>query len=338
LLRGRTEAARQVSVVAETSGKVISEPLRKGATIHTGQTLCQLDPGTRMITLKRAQAALAEARARIPAARAALTGAEASVEEAKINENAASRLSEGGFASRTRVARARAVLKTALAGIESANSQIESADAAVEAARAQIAAAEKDIENLTLTAPFAGLLETDTAELGTLLQPGAPCATVIRLDPVKLVGFAPETEIGRINSGAPARGRLATGMEITGKVTFISRSADERTRTFRVEVEVPNTDLAIRDGQTAEILIAAPGSRAHLLPQSAMTLSNDGTLGVRYVTEDSRTGFAPVDLLRDTVQGVWLGNLPENISVIVSGQEYVVAGVKLDVTYREKSQ
>ena len=44
-------------------------------------------------------------------------------------------------------------------------------------------------------APFAGLLETDTAELGALLQTGSPCATIIQLDPIKFVGFVPEAEL-----------------------------------------------------------------------------------------------------------------------------------------------
>jgi multidrug efflux system membrane fusion protein len=43
-------------------------------------------------------------------------------------------------------------------------------------------------------------------------------------------------------------------------VTFLSRSADEQTRTFRVEITVPNPDVTIRDGQTADILIQTAGT------------------------------------------------------------------------------
>ncbi len=338
LLRGRTEASRRVNVLAETSGKVVSNPIRKGAMISQGQILCQIDPGTREISLKRAEAGLAEAKSRIPAAQARLSGAKATLHEAEINDNAARKLKEGGYASDTRVAQTQAILQSALAGVQSAKAAVESAEAAVEAARAQVAASKNDIENLVLKAPFAGILETDTAELGTLLQPGALCSTILQLDPIHLVGFAPETEVGRISLGAKAGARLATGKEVSGKVSFLSRSADPKTRTFRVEVVIPNPDLQISDGQTAEILIAAPGSRAHLLPQSTLTLNNEGTLGVRYVAKDDTVGFAPVTLLRDTVDGVWVSGLPESISVIVMGQEYVVAGVKIKVTYREATQ
>nr|WP_276612525.1 HlyD family efflux transporter periplasmic adaptor subunit [Pseudorhodobacter turbinis] len=91
---------------------------------------------------------------------------------------------------------------------------------------------------MTLSAPFDGLLETDTAELGALLQPGSSCATVIQLDPIKMVGFLAETDVDKVSVGAMAQARLASGREAVGRVTFLSRSADPLTRTFRVEVTV----------------------------------------------------------------------------------------------------
>jgi multidrug efflux system membrane fusion protein len=107
------------------------------------------------------------------------------------------------------------------------------------------------------------------------------------------------------------------------------------TRTFRVDVEVPNPDLSIRDGQTAEIAIAAQGTRAHLLPQSALTLNDDGALGVRLVGADQTATFAQVNLLRDTAQGVWVSGLDDKVDVIVVGQEYVTDGVPVIPTYNE---
>lgn len=348
LVRGRTEAARQVAVRAETSGQVISEPLRKGTTVSADQMLCQLDPGTRQATLAEAEARLAEAKARVPEAQSRLpeanarkAEAEARLGEAEINLRAAERLSEDGFASETRVASAQAAYESALAAVEAAksavansNSGLESASAGIRAAQAAVAAATREIEKLTVTAPFAGLLETDTAEIGSFLQPGALCATVIQLNPIKLVGFVPETEVSRIATGALAGGRLATGQDITGKVTFISRSADPVTRTFRVEILVDNTGGTIRDGQTADIAIASDGLPAHLLPLSSLTLNDDGDLGVRSVGEGDIVEFLPVTVVRDTVDGVWVSGLPDTVDVIVVGQEYVVHGVAVDVTFK----
>ena len=120
-----------------------------------------------------------------------------------------------------------------------------------------------------------------------------------------------------------------------GRVTFLSRSADELTRTFRVEVTVENPDLAISDGQTAEILIAADGRLAHLIPQSSLTLDDDGLIGVRTVNPDNVVRFYPITVLRDTANGVWVDGLPETVDIITVGQEFVVDGVSVIPTLSE---
>lgn len=335
LLRGQTKAARQVEVRAETSATVISEPLRKGAFVNKGDLLCELDPGTRQATLAEARARLSEARSRVPEASARVAEANAMFDEAMVNFNAASKLSEDGYASETRLKAAQASVRSAEAGIAAAESGLETAHSGIESAAAAVAAAEREIARLTITAPFEGLLESDAAELGSLMQPGSLCATIIQLDPIKVVAFVPETEVNRVKVDAEAGAQLVTGEVVAGQVTFLSRSADPTTRTFEVEITVPNPELALRDGQTATIAISSDGAKAHKLPQSALTLNNEGTLGVRTVEEDNVVDFRPVKLLRDEVSGVWLSGLPETVDIIVVGQDFVTKGVKVSPTYRE---
>jgi multidrug efflux system membrane fusion protein len=335
ILRGETAAARLVEVRSETSGQVVNEPLRKGMAISQGQILCGLDPGTRQASLADAVAGLAEARARVPETQAKLNEAQARLTEAKINFNAANKLSEGGYASETRVASAEASVRAAEAGVASATAGFETTRSRIQSAEASVAIAKKEIERVSLKAPFSGILETDTAELGTLLQPGALCAEIIQLNPIKFIGFAPETELNRIVKGSSATAKLINGKEIQGKVTFISRSADQTTRTFRVEIEADNSDLSISKGQTSEILIASDGTQAHLLPQSALTLDDNGALGVRTVDDASKVLFVETDIIRDTMKGVWLKGLPERTNVIIIGQEYVTDGVEVKQIFQE---
>lgn len=292
VLRGQTEASRRVEVRAETTGLVISEPLRRGAQVEAGDLLCELDPGTR-------PAQLAEAEARL--------------KEAEANARASESLVERGYTSET----------TAIGN-----------RAALQAAQAAIDQAKREIERLEITAPFGGLIEDDAAELGELLQPGSECATITDLSPIKLVGYAPERLVDRIETGAPVGARLLTGQEFLGEVTFVARSADPETRTFLVEAEVANRDLAIRDGITAEIVIGLDGTQAHLLPQSALTLDDLGRLGVRTVVEGA-AAFVPVTIVRDTPEGVWLEGLPETADVIVVGQDFVTDGQPVEPTFRE---
>ncbi|SET00999.1 efflux RND transporter periplasmic adaptor subunit [Oceanicella actignis] len=288
-LRGRTEAQRRVEVRAETSGLVISDPLRAGAEVRKGDVLCRIEMGARAAQLAEAEAALASAEA---------------------DDRAAQTLSRKGYASDIVAAARRAQL---------------------EAARARLAAIRRDIEKLVMTAPFDGFLETDAAETGALLRNGDVCATVIALDPIKLVGFVPEVDVDRLAPGMEARGRLASGRPLAGRISFVSRSADPATRTFRVEVQAPNPDADIRDGMTAEIAVPLTGERAHMLPQAALTLDDSGRLGVR-VAEGGRARFVPVEILRDEPVGVWVRGLPDEAMVIVVGQEYVGEGRPVLVT------
>ncbi len=294
VLRGRTEAMRKVEVRSETSGLVISDPIRRGASVSAGAPLCEVAPGVRKAALDEAQARLAEA---------------------EINLRAAEGLSEGGFASETRVANARAARLSAQAAV----------DRAVE-----------EVARLVMHAPFDGLLESDTAELGTLLQPGALCATLIQMDPIKLVGFATEAQVDQLELGAPAGARLASGREVMGTVSFVARSADPQTRTFRVDVSIPNPDGRIRDGQSADILISSQAQEGHLIPGSALTLNDAGELGLRLVDDEGLVSFAPARILRDTDEGMWLAGLPDEIGAIIIGQEFTREGAHVDVTWREE--
>ena len=292
VLRGTTQAARHIEMRAETSGRVVSQPLPSGTAISEGQVLCELDAGVLEAQLAEAKAQLANAAA---------------------NNNVASRLAESGF------------------GAE--NSAI-SASAALESARARVLSVERQLSQLRIAAPFDGVLENDSAEIGSLLQPGGLCATILALDSIKMVGYVPEIDVINLSVGQLAGARLLSGREVIGKVTFIARSADPLTRTFRLEVTVDNDDLSILDGQSAEIGIAFAGEKAHLLPQHVLTLNNEGTLGVR-IDDNSEARFVAVDIIRDAPEGFWLTGLPPEVDVIVTGQEYVTDGRAIAVTKQE---
>lgn len=283
LLRGRTEAHRNVTVRAETSGLIVSEPKRAGAEVKAGDLLCRIERGSREAQLAQARAALAQAQA---------------------DDSAAQKLSERGYTAET----------TALAR-----------RAALESAAAAVRQVELDIERLEMRAPFDGVLESDTAELGALLNIGGECAQVIALDPIEIVGFAPEVDVDKVHVGMPAVSRLVSGLEVPGIVTFVSRSADPSTRTFRIEVSAENPGGMIRDGMTAAISIPLEGEQAHLIPQAALTLNDGGELGVRLADGD-RARFAAVKILRDERDGVWVTGLPQAARVIYVGQEYVSDG------------
>ena len=118
----------------------------------------------------------------------------------------------------------------------------------------------------------------------------------------------------------------------------MSRRADPLTRTFRVEINVPNSALQISAGQTVEIGIQADGAPAHLIPQSALTLNDQGDIGVRTVSDDMTAQFMGVTILRDTQDGMLVTDLPDTVNIITVGQEYVTDGVPVIPSYEDVLQ
>jgi multidrug efflux system membrane fusion protein len=225
---------------------------------------------------------------------------------------------------------ARAQQKLAGKGLASANtSSARKADA--EVLRAEIMQIDVEIGQLEIRAPFDGVIEGESAEIGSLLQPGGVCATIVDPDPLKIAGFVPEFEIGKLQLGDRATARLVTGQNVGGIITYIAQTADTATRTFEVEIEVANPDYRLRDAVTAEITIPLDTRPAHRLPQSALTLNGKGTIGVMTAINGT-AAFRPVEILRDDENGVWVTGLGNEVNVIVVGQEYVSEGSRLKAT------
>lgn len=187
-----------------------------------------------------------------------------------------------------------------------------------------------------VNAPFDGYLETFSVKEGDYLNTGAVCATIIDPDPMRLIGEVSEKEINFVNVGSKARAELISGKKVEGIVSFVSTSANKGTRTFRVEIDVKNSDRSIRDGVSAQIEIEGNTILAHRISPSILMLGEDGELGIRTVNEDNQVEFNQIEILEDTIDGIWISGLPRNIKIITIGQEYVFQGQTVNV--KEVSQ
>lgn len=319
LLRGQTEAFKSVQVKAETSGSVISQPIRKGTFVKNGELLCELEVGTKSDVLSEAKVALA----------LSLDELDASIHQYELRVQAAERqksLLKRGVGTE-------AAVEAAELSASSAETQSLSKRQAVANVEARINRATTELNNTKIIAPFDGLLESDTAEYGDFMQTGAPCGTLLALNPIKLIGYATETQVSKIEVNTTAGARLISGDTVSGTVSFISRSADPTTHTFLVETTVPNENYEIREGSTADIYISLAGAKGHLLPQSSLTLNSSGVLGVRIALDD-KAKFIPINIIRDAEEGVWVTGLPNSVDVIIVGQEYVTDNSNIKVSYK----
>lgn len=215
-------------------------------------------------------------------------------------------------------------------GLAPANSGLQ-LEAALSAAKAGLENAQAELDRTEVRTKVAGVVQEPLATPGQMLGPQAPCATIVELDPMLFVGSVPEARIALAKVGLPATITTVTGQQVDGTVSYISSTADTATRSFPVEIEIPNADGTIRDGLTAQATVKLGTAPAHVLPQSVLTLADDGVLGIRSVV-DGVVEFHPVTIVMDTREGIWVTGLPPKVDIITVGQEYVQAGQKVDAT------
>jgi len=204
--------------------------------------------------------------------------------------------------------------------------QLDTARSNLAAAQSQLDAAQAELERNEVKAPFDGVVDRVPVELGSAVMQGGEVATILALDPVIARGEVSERDLGYLKVGDRASVRLVSGRTVEGTVRYISRDASSATRTFRVEIAIPNADGSIPAGMTAEIALSAQPTDAVVLPRSVVTLGDKGDLGIRAVDKDDKVVFFPIDLVDDTPGGLVLGGIPADARVIVAGQELVTEG------------
>ncbi|MBV9540453.1 MAG: efflux RND transporter periplasmic adaptor subunit [Alphaproteobacteria bacterium] len=203
--------------------------------------------------------------------------------------------------------------------------QLAQSEAAAAAARAALATMQVAAGNTRVRAPFAGFVDNRYVNVGDYMRPGDKCEMVIAPEPFLATGTVSEQDVGGISLGDPATVTLVTGEIVQGKVSFVADRADDVTRAFRIEVQLPNSDGKLRDGVSAEINIAIKKVKAHHISPGILVLSDKGTVGVR-VVNGGVVAFLPVRVLSEDATGAWVTGLPGTVNVITVGQEFVNDG------------
>lgn len=242
---------------------------------------------------------------------------EAAVTQARLEQEGNLKLQAQGYQSETQSMAAKAKLAGAVANLS--QRRIE-------------------LDRTSIRAPFDGVVEVRQAELGAFLQMGAPCVTLIAPDPILVVGQVAEKDVSALSVGQNATARLIDGRDVTGTVSFVALAAQSETRTYRVEVLVPNPDHSIRSGITADLRIPRGIVKAHRISPALLALDDAGGVGVRIVDSSHVVHMLPVTVIKDDALGVWVTGLPEAATVITVGQELVVAGDSVDITYEPEAE
>ena len=287
-VRGRTQAFRHVQVRMEQAGRIVSDPIARGARVKQGDLLCE-------IAVDNRDSDLLQARSRR--------------EQATFEYDAALDLQGKGLQSEVVVAQLKAALASSSAAVS----------------RAELA-----LKNIRLLAPFDGIVETRNVEIGDLLNIGDVCASVLDDKPMLLVGLVPEQDVSSVSVGARVSAKLLDSNMIAGIVTYLARAADAVSRSYRIEVEVDGKYTDIRAGTTVELMVDAMEISAHLIPSSALTLDDEGAIGVKLIGAGNRILHRNIEIVGDSGNqldpGIWVTGLSGTVNLVTLGQEIVFPG------------
>lgn len=193
--------------------------------------------------------------------------------------------------------------------------------AALESARADLRAAEIELENTNLTAPIAGVVSDVPVEIGSFVQPGGEILEIVNNDPLKVRIQVRQSEITSVSLGQTAEVEFQGDRMAEGRVTFISPVADSETRTFRVELEVPNPDSRTPAGLAAKVRLPLQERVAHRISPALIRLDDAGRIGVFAVAEDDEhLRFLPVDVVQAQAEAIWVTGLPETARIVTISQ------------------
>jgi RND family efflux transporter MFP subunit len=187
--------------------------------------------------------------------------------------------------------------------------------------------AKKRLTDTRLTAPISGIIARRAIEIGATVAPGQPVFTIIALDPVRVRVGVPEADVGHITEGAAATVRIpALDTTVAGRVSLIGVAADPTTRSYTVEITVPNPARRLRAGMVAEATITTRESRSAVMVPSAAVLHDGGVDGSTIVYVLDRDAAPSRVHARRVTTGAARADSLEITSGIAAGDQVVVAG------------
>jgi membrane fusion protein (multidrug efflux system) len=274
------EPNRIVKVSAEVAGRIEHIPLKKGNAVHAGDLLIRLNEDL---------------------VRPEFESAEAQFKHDQIEYDRVASLVKGNV---------------------SPPRDLDNATSQLAMSKAQLAEVRARLERTRVVAPSAGLLNEVSVEEGEYVQGGTPLAELVDTDTVKAVIEVPERDIAYFAIGqqagvfADAKGQEKS---LTGTITFISRLADQQTRSTRMEITLDNKEGLLRSGQIVRARLTRRILKdAIFIPLLAVIPMEEGK--AVYVANSSQAQRREVEL------GVIKGDRIEVTQGLSPGDRLIIAG------------
>ncbi len=314
-LVGTVRPRRRTVVATEIAGQVVSVPIDEGEQVVQGQTLCRLRAGPRKL-------AHAEGLARQSEMTALLAVQTAELAKARFEMERTARLwKEQRSSEKERF--------DSQADFDAAKARLEQAKQALEAQKVIVVGLADNLDRTAIAAPFDGIIVRKRTEVGSWVNQGGAIVELLDLSTVRVRVPVPEKMIAFCEIGAGVVVSVdAIGMTYVGSVSRVIPEADERARTFPVEIDIPNPAGTLKAGMFVRCAMPSGlAARRLVVPKDAVVVR--GPMSMIYVVRASEQGQiatpTPVEIVSEVADKVAVAapGLAAGDVVVVRGNEYM---------------
>ncbi|MEM7811383.1 MAG: efflux RND transporter periplasmic adaptor subunit [Planctomycetota bacterium] len=308
-LIGSLEAAASIDVRAMTPGYITKITREVGDTVKAGEVLLELDDTA--------------AASGVVAAESEVTVAEKELEAERARVR---------FAA-LEVARAESLAATGVSTaqqLEEAESELALAEAAEAVAEARVASAKANLEHahgmleqVTIRAPFGGLVASRDADPGDLATTDRSLLSLIAIETVRTVVAIGERDYAKVTVGNRAELQVDSYPDrvFEGVVVRVAPLIDAQTRTAQVEIDVANPRGVLKPGMTTRVVLTL-GERAEATAVPVASVMEEAGRSTLMVVD----GDPPAAEVREVVTGVSDGGFVEIVKGLFAGDRVVTLG------------
>ena len=307
---GFVEAKDEVQIKSRVTGTIVKKLVNGGDVVEAGQLLYVIDPRNYQNTVLQAQANLANAQANL---------ANVQRDQARYQ----TLYDQGAVAKQT---------------LDNYNMQLQQAQGSVAAQEALVASAQVDMGETNIVAPFAGKVDTNCLNEGSIVTAQTTVLTSIsNSDPMRVKFSLAENDYLKLMNGNTANGgelkdvtlQLSDGSIYPqkGAVNQVDRSVDSTTGTLTLKAQFPNPTGVLLPGMFAKItVVGSTRPNAILIPQRAVTdLMYKHFVNV--ITSDNKVEMREVQL-GVRIGRLWMveSGLDGTETIVVEGTQKVAKG------------
>ncbi|MFW5730351.1 MAG: efflux RND transporter periplasmic adaptor subunit [Desulfonatronovibrionaceae bacterium] len=292
---GTLQSIQHVEIKPEISGKITRINFQEGELVKSGELLFEIESQKQQKQLDSNRAALEEARSRL--------------QNLKRNHQRFARLYKQGIISENEMDRVQ--------------TDMESAAAEVKRLSAHVELAREDISDASVLAPLTGYISNRMVDKGSVISPGQVLATMYQTDPLEITFNIPEKYMAGVAPGQTVLAEVSAypDKRFQGKVTFISPTVNESTRTLELKAAIDNPVNKLRPGAfAAAMLILGYRENTLVVPEESLVAVRDGYVVFAADPDSMTVEMKPVET------GLRRPGLVEIIRGLEAGEKVVSTG------------